>query len=319
MTNDEFNRIIDRYQTGQSTIEETRLMETFFESLERKQLDPDQAYTEALWEEIAAAIREPAQQRRPWRNLAIIAASLIVVMLFGYFGYVEYSRNTRELITKSAPFGEKSIVTLSDGSRVFLNSGSSISFPRVFDESQREITLEGEAFFDVKPNPKRPFIVRTGDLVTRVLGTSFDIMAFDTNEISVTVATGRVQVFQDPDKASSQNDRLEPVFLDPEQRVTYQNHAFTISHADVQKSVAWRNNTLDFDETPLSTVGTMLERWYAVDIQYDNQNIVNCRINGQFKGQRLEEVLKSIRYMYNIEYEILTPNKIMLYGEGCKK
>lgn len=322
MTNEDFIRLIDRYLAGQATMEETRLVETFFESQENKQSLPDLGVSESMWQGIAVAIQEeeamPVTRAHSWRSLAIIACSLIAVAFLGYFGYHEYAIGSKELITKTAPNGEKSIITLTDGSKVFLNSGSSISFPRVFDKSVREITLKGEAFFEVTRNPQQPFIVKAGNLTTRVLGTSFNIQAFDSNDISVSVATGRVQVTADSYAGSPQNGSQHSVYLDPSQQVSYQNHQFNVSYVEIENIVSWKNNTLRFDETPLSTVGAILTRWYDVEISFDNDDIVNCRINGQYKGQRLEEVLRSIRYMYNIEYEIINPNKIILYGKGCK-
>jgi transmembrane sensor len=320
MTNEDFIRLMDRYLTGRATMEETRLVEAFVESQERKQRLPDQGVSDSLWQGIAVAIQEeeaaPVAHAHRWRGYAIIACSLIVIAFFGYFGYHEYARSTRELITKTAPYGEKSIITLTDGSKVFLNSGSSISFPRVFDKSAREITLKGEAFFEVTRNPQQPFIVKAGNLVTRVLGTSFNIQAFDSNNISVSVATGRVQV-TDSSEGASQSESAQTVYLDPSQQVSYTNNRFNVSYVEIEKIVSWKNNTLRFDETPLSTVGAVLTRWYDVEISFDNNDIINCRINGQFKGQRLEDVLRSIQYMYNIQYEIINSNKIVLYGKGC--
>ncbi|MEJ1242031.1 FecR domain-containing protein [Chryseolinea sp. T2] len=319
MTDEEFVQLIERYTSGQATEGEKRLVDAFFEGNERKQPEPEAVVTEAMWQHIAAAVESepmPRARSNSRRSLMAIACCLLVVAILGYFGYQRYTTESRELITKTALPGEKSIVTLADGSKVYLNSGSSISFPRVFDQSTREITLEGEAFFEVVRNPKQPFIVTTGDIVTRVLGTSFNIEAFSHNDIKVSVATGRVQVSQggkDSPEGSSQT-----VFLDPSQQVTYQNHHFTLSYVDIEKAMAWKSNTLQFDETPLSSVGVVLSRWYGVTIAFDNADIVNCRINGQFKGQQLEEVLRSIRYMYNIEYEITTPNKVKLFGKGCK-
>ena len=318
MTDEEFVQLIERYTSGQATEGEKRLMDAFFEGNERKQTEPDPMVSQAMWQHITSAVeREPVSGVRPnsRRNLVAIACSLLVVAIVGYFGYLRYAAESTELITKTALPGEKSIVTLADGSKVYLNSGSSISFPKIFDQSAREIMLEGEAFFEVVRNPKQPFIVTTGDIVTRVLGTSFNIEAFSDDDIKVSVATGRVQVSQG--NKDSQEGSSQTIFLDPSQQVTYQNHHFTLSYVDIENATAWKSNTLRFDETPLSTVGVVLSRWYGVTISFDNADIVNCRINGQFKGQQLEEVLRSIRYMYNIEYEITTPNKVKLFGKGC--
>ncbi|MGC3946577.1 MAG: FecR domain-containing protein [Chryseolinea sp.] len=319
MTDEEFVQLIERYTSGQATEGEKRLVDAFFEGNERKQPEPDPLVSDAMWQSIAAAVEpEPVQRARPIsrRSLMAVACTLLAVAILGYFGYQRYATESTELITKTALPGEKSIVTLADGSKVYLNSGSSISFPEIFDQSTREITLEGEAFFEVVRNPKQPFIVNTGDIVTRVLGTSFNIEAFSDDDIKVSVATGRVQVSQS--STGSQEGSSQTIFLDPSQQVTYQNHRFALSYVDIEKITAWKSNTLRFDETPLSTVGVVLSRWYGVTIAFDNADIVNCRINGQFKGQQLEEVLRSIRYMYNIEYEITSPNKVKLFGKGCQ-
>ena len=322
MTNEEFDRIIDRYMADQATNEEKRLIESFFESQERRQPKPDKETSAELWRNIEEAIQEPvpASSSSLRRATAAIACSLIVITILGYFGYHRYKNDKEELITKTAANGERSIVTLTDGTKVYLNSGSAITFPKVFNNSLREVALTGEAFFEVTKNAQQPFIVRTGDLVTRVLGTSFNIQAFESDDISVTVATGRVQVSQESALAGSSQQRSpQTILLDPSQRVSYHNHRFTLSYVDIDKAIAWKDNTIRFDETPLSAVARTLERWYDVNITFDNNDIVNCRINGQFKGQQLHEVLRSIRYMYNIDYEIINPNKIILYGKGCKK
>jgi hypothetical protein len=101
------------------------------------------------------------------------------------------SSKETKFITSSTPRGQKSLITLPDGSRVFLNSESSISYPEFFSKDKREISLTGEAFFDVTRDENRPCIIHSGNVVTKVLGTSFNIQAFDGKDILVTVATGK--------------------------------------------------------------------------------------------------------------------------------
>lgn len=317
MTDDEFVQIIERYASGQATEGEKRLVDKFIDSNERNQADPDQEVSETMWRHISASVeKEPvsAFSRRPWRILAV-ACSLLVISVVSFLGYQEYAGKTEEVITRTALPGEKSVITLTDGSKVYLNSGSSISFPKTFGKT-REITLEGEAFFEVVRNPEQPFMVSTGDVVTKVLGTSFNIEAFSKDDIRVSVATGRVQVSELTD--ASHESPARTIFLNPSQQITFQNHHFNLDSIDIEKVTAWKSNTLRFDDAPLSVVGVLLSRWYGVTISFDNADIVNCRITGQYKDLQLEEVLRSIRYMYNIEYEMTNPDTIKLSGKGCK-
>src|SRR5690349_17029314 len=123
MTDEEFVQLIERYTSGQATEGEKRLMDAFFEGNERKQPEPDPLVSQAMWQHITSAVeREPVPGVRPnsRRNLLAIACSLLVVAILGYFGYSRYATESTELITKTALTGEKSIVTLADGSKVYL-------------------------------------------------------------------------------------------------------------------------------------------------------------------------------------------------------
>ena len=206
---------------------------------------------------------------------------------------------------------------MNDGSRVYLNSSSTLSYPATFPSDKREVFLEGEAFFEVIRNENRPFLIRSGNITTRVLGTSFNVNAFDANNISVSVANGKVQVDVDDASGTASSPSKSVVLLPDQQAIYHKQNGLTIASIDVERFIAWKNNTLHFEDASLQEVAAVLERWYNVTIEFDDPRIEKCRINGQYKNQTLNSVLKSIQYMYKINYEFSEGNKLKLYGKGC--
>lgn len=321
MTKEEFNNMVERYLAGEATPSEKRLIDNFFHAKQKKHALNDGIGNE-MWKFIESHV-QPALPVRATRKVKLLhvlmTLSVLAVLCSGFF-YYQYTviNEASEWITKEAPYGQKSIVTLTDGSKVFLNSGSSISFPREFSQEIREITLSGEAFFEVVKNPAQPFIVRSANVTTKVLGTSFNIQAFVGNEIRVTVETGKVQVdatIQDEESGT----RMRQVFLNPSEQAVLKGQEWSTSRVDLNNSLAWRNNTIRFDEATMAEVANELERWYNVRMSFENEGIRNCLINGQFKDQSLENVLKSIQYMYNVDFKYTNQNQIILYGNGCTK
>jgi transmembrane sensor len=340
MTQEEFNKLIDKYLSGQASKTEQRLIDDFFKAQEKKQTLHHYKLSEEMWTSIENRIHrisEPAAEnlregisspkrtvkKYSFRRVMVPVVVLIALALSGWYAFQRGMFETNQAsdrITSLAPRGQKSIITLSDGSRVYLNSGSSIAHPAVFERGKREIELSGEAFFEVTPDGKRPFIIHSGNLTTRVLGTSFNIRAFDKNEISVTVATGKVQLEINDTLSHRSAERLSvPVMLFPNQQAVYKTGTGIVtSEVQVEQFIAWKNNTLYFEGTSLEDAAVMLERWYNVTIDFANEDIRQCKIYGQYRDQTLMEVLGSIRYMYQIDYRFDEENKIELNGKGCK-
>ena len=320
MTKEEFNSIIDRYLDGEATPSEKRLVENFFSS-QKKNHPVDDSISSEMWKAIEATVHKPAWPIRVARKIKLIHVlaplSIVVILCTGvYFYQYAVPKTTSEWMTEKAPYGQKTIITLTDGSKVFLNSGSTISFPKNFSKN-RQITLSGEAFFEVVRNPARPFTVRSSNVTTKVLGTSFNVQAFIGRNVSVTVATGKVQVeavINDKDSGK----RVRKIALTPRQQAVLKGEEWTTSEVDLTNALAWKTNTIRFDETTMDDVAMELERWYNVSVKFEDERIRNCRINGQFKDQSLEHVLKSIQYMYKVDFKYTAQNQIILYGNGCK-
>lgn len=171
----------------------------------------------------------------------------------------------KELIfnTLTTPRGGEYKVTLPDGSRVWMNAGSSLRFPTRFNGSDRTVYLTGEAYFEVAQNPTQPFLVQMPNgLKVAVLGTGFNIMAYeDESALNTTLVTGKVKVISP--------DGKDVVLLPSQQAVlSRKNGQMKVEEADVDKVIAWKGGMFEFDDDDLSTVMRQLSRWYDVDVKY---------------------------------------------------
>lgn len=168
---------------------------------------------------------------------------------------------TRELIN---PRGQRSRVLLPDGSEVFLAADSKLSFPEKFAAGSRELKLEGSAFFEVTKNPNRPFIIHTGTVQTKVLGTSFKIEAIKGQPVKVAVATGKVRV----DDFLKTGTKALAVLM-PGQMLSYDQHMPRVEDTDIAELQSWKKARLNFHNQSLLEITTELERWYDVRIRYE--------------------------------------------------
>ena len=256
-----------------------------------------------------------------------------ILVYFSYFRIPE----TRYL-TKTTTRGQKATITLSDGSKVWLNAESTVTFAEQFDGETREISLEGEAFFDVVRNPNQPFIVKTDDLTTRVLGTSFNVSAYPGEKnIQVTVATGKVEVSpvppQDngayspleepvPTRQKGQGGVLGPatkILLTPTQQAIFNRSTGSLEMQKVASTSyhAWKDQVLSFDSATLEEVAQTLERWFDVKIDFREHSSGDCQVTVAYERPTLQEVLADLNLLTGIDYKILPDSRVEISGKGC--
>lgn len=210
--------------------------------------------------------------------------------------------------TLKVPFGKKFGLTLSDGSKVYLNSGSSITYPNTFNSSsKRVVTLQGEAYFEVKSNKKKPFIVKTDLLNIRVLGTKFNVSAYkNDNSNSVTLVEGKVAVGK---SVAFKNQKSKSILLEPNQRAfAKRNSNNTIIKkqvASVSKYISWKNRELEFKNDKFIDITKKLERNFNVKIVSNNKRLNNIEFTGNFNKQDVFDILDSFRvhtpFTYTVE------------------
>lgn len=209
---------------------------------------------------------------------------------------------------------------LPDGTKVWLNPATTISYKILANAPTRDIYLEGEAFFDVKPNKEQPFHVKNKGLNVVVLGTSFNVLASEKDDkYEVSVVTGKVKVkYQDPEHS----DRFNQVIITPQQEViikkqenTLETHDLTLEHSEHRQ--LWEPISIGFDEVPIGKVLTKLEQEFGVTIRTPNATIRKCTLFGNFNNQRLPVILDIICSSINATYQI-DGQDITIIGEGCQ-
>lgn len=209
-------------------------------------------------------------------------------------------------VTKSTAEGQKFSIYLGDGSKIKLNSESSLRFPARFSDSIRVVYLSGEAFFEIKRDPDRLFKVITDNLETTALGTTFNVRAFpDMKHVIVSLADGKVKV--NPIKGNHNISEYLPfeIFLDPGLQAIYstENQAIKKKSFNAKKEFSWKDGIIYFEDSDWKCIVKQLERWYGVDFIMNNHPIQDKLYTGSFKNESLENVLESLSFSKNFDFE----------------
>lgn len=259
----------------------------------------------------------PAIHSIPKRKVSLrwvsTSAAAILLLIAGYLVY-QHNSNKITLQTVATALGESKTLTLTDGSVVHLNGGSSIQFPEKFSQQQRTLTLAGEAFFEVSPDNTRPFVVRTGELATTVLGTSFNITTRNKEAgITVAVKTGKVLV-----AASNKEANQTKAALLPGMQATYnaQQQKLVVSPVHAANVGSWQNNVLVFDNISLEEICLALERKYGVQFVASSPALYNCRFSTRFDGLTLQASIDKLSILGSLSFT-RQHNMILIKGKPC--
>lgn len=232
-------------------------------------------------------------------------------------------------------YGSKSTIELPDGSLVSLNSGSTLKYPGNFAPGNRTVILDGEAFFDVKKNTSRPFLVKTRDVTVRVLGTKFNVKSYpDENSTETTLVTGKVEIIRNQ---AIDTELEKPLVLVPNQKAVFyrDNNRLTINQSSkdadenlvkepenmkvlVQKEIrtenitSWKNNILVFNSEPFGDIVKKLERWYNVEVTLKYTKLSPVVFSGKFDKESVEEVLHALSLIEPFRYDV-NKNQILIY------
>ncbi|RLJ72011.1 FecR family protein [Pedobacter alluvionis] len=200
-------------------------------------------------------------------------------------------------LTLSTPKGGQYCVTLSDGTKVWLNAASSLSYPATFSGKERRVELVGEAYFEVHHNASLPFIVSTMGQQIRVLGTSFNVNAYqDENKTVTTLVNGRVQLSREGNNEAPQ--------LHPGEQSVLAGAGFEIAEVDASLFVAWKDGQFRFKATPLTEVMRQVERWYNLDVDYTGIP-ADIQIHASIsRDKKLSTVLHALEKITDLKFDI---------------
>jgi transmembrane sensor len=244
--------------------------------------------------ESEARLRSRLTSSRRWGRWAV-AASVLLALGVGVWrmqgGAAPWSGASGELAarptrTVTAPAGERLSLTLREGSRVMLAPGSRLEIPGRLDGDTREVVLAGRAYFEVAPDASRPFFVRASGVVTRVLGTEFDVRAYPGTSTQVVVRSGRVAV-----RTASAPESSARVLRPGDRGTVGASGPIQVeSGLDVNEILGWTTGALTFRDTPFREVVPELERWYRVRIELADTTLANRRVTASFRDQPIDVV-----------------------------
>lgn len=247
-----------------------------------------------------------------WLRVAAVLVPLIAFTLVFYWingeGNRLESNDSSEVISyveKINPKGQKSTLVLSDGSMVILNADSKLVYKESFDRYERRVVLEGEAFFNVKRDASRPFVIVTDQITTTVLGTSFSVRAYPGGaHVKVAVASGRVAVQEL--NSQSQPGEDQGLLLIPGEMGVYgrANKTLNKTSFDERDLFGWKDGLIYFKNANINEIKARLEQWYGVTIVMEKQISLEKDFSGAYKNKTLELVLNSLAFVYDFNYEI---------------
>lgn len=256
-----------------------------------------------LWSKIEKKELQSKSRIRLLLPLVRIAAILVLGLLLG--GIITKIIQHEEPVYHIAhtPSGSVSDLLLPDGSVIFLNADSRIEYKLDGKKGKREVFLNGEAWFDVAKDPKRPFLVHTSAYDIYVTGTRFNIKAYDSdNDVVTTLEEGEVHI------QSTDGFRLEKdIILKPGQQALLDKGANTITVNAVNTALysSWKENKLIFINMSLAQLEVMLERKYGVDIEVMDKDLLNLHFDGTIKNESIIEVLEILKIALTIEYQVI--------------
>lgn len=335
MEKDRLLEILDKYRKGVATQSEVQIVVRFLanrelnwdgawlESSEVEKRDMQDAIYKSTLLEIDRESNGNVISMRRHKKAIWYAAASVAIFVCSAFIYISFNKGIFNFepsyITKTASRGQRLTVKLEDGSIVKLNSESSITFPETFKGlNSREIQLTGEAFFDVARDEKKPFHIISGKLLTTVLGTSFNIKAYaERSSIDVTVVTGSVNVKLEAESVGGK--RQKELILSPGELGTLDltSDVLSKSKTTIEKQIAWSKDVLYFPNITFEEVAKELEKWYDIDLVFQNDIINDCKIQGKFKSDSFKNILKNLQFFIDFEYEITEQRKILVKGIKC--
>lgn len=314
--------IIERYVSGKATESEIYWVESHFgtkhvdpflkEKMKEEwdnQADPEYISLDYLLDKVHRTLHNREHLHKPafvsqvfHIYIRIAAILLIPVLLTGIFFAVKPYQNSttsaenKAMSTITAPLAARVAFNLPDGSKGFLNSGSSLRYSTPFSKN-REVFLDGEAWFEVAKDKEHPFEVRNGTSVVKVLGTSFNVSAYkDSDFLEVVLEEGKVEFTSDHIN--------KPVQLNPSERLLLKNEAVVVDKIDPSKYKGWTEGKLIFKGDNMKEVAKRIERWYNVKVEINNKELETYVFRGTFKDDSMEEVLHFLSMTSPIDYTI---------------
>jgi transmembrane sensor len=282
----------------------------------------------------------PSSERSFFRRNALALSSFATIILL-ITGAIFYSMHSKTTIAAKKPTsaseistrnGSRTDIVLPDGTKVWLNAGSKLTYDKTFEEAVRNVNLTGEAYFDVVHNPEKPFVIHTSAMDIKVLGTEFNVKSYpDESTTEASLIRGSIEV-------TLKDKRAEKIVMKPNEKLVVSNEPKndfktlipakkSLKHSDPIISLgrlnyfsldstiletSWVNNRLIFEDESFEQVATRMARWYGVDFEFGDANIRKLRFTGNFKNESVEDALKAMQITADFSYRISSDKHILI-------
>jgi transmembrane sensor len=304
-------------------------MENSWKRIEKK-IKPQ---TERSYREREKIFRGTFYISLPWHRL--VAAVILAFMLGGigsvwFYNAQSKLRNQDHFYIIEAPRGAKSMITLTDGSKVWLNAGSRLKYPRAFNQQNRDVFLEGEGYFIVAKNESLNFRVHTSDIVVQALGTEFNVKAYaEDGRIETTLVKGSVSISR-----NDSPDNIQSIVLQPNQKASFYVNKYNIEEVDAgipvqtsnnntiakpkshparitvennintEISTSWKEKRWVFERESMKSLATKLERQYDVEINFRDEELKEFHLTGTLEEESIEQVLMALQLTIPLNFEV---------------
>lgn len=328
----EFQQLLDKFTRGDCTPEEEQLINDWYHNIGAKEVPlAEMAEKESREQRIWSVIKpNPVSTGKNW----IIRAAIIALPIVIFFALYLNRQTFTTLMSRVATAGEDQTtlytnpgtspmnLALPDGSSVLLQPSSELHFDKNFGVTHREVLLKGEGFFNVSFDGSKPFVVYADEVVTRVLGTSFSVRAYEKDvDITVAVKTGKVSVYANRNGTSGQVISAREVILTPNQQMVYNRVREVVSKQLVEKpEIVLPDSKLfemHFENTEVSEIFELLQRNYGVEIRFDKSLLGNCRLTTSMSDEGLYERITVICKAIGASWKIDDDAAITIRSNGC--
>jgi len=266
------------------------------------------------------------KRRMHFINILMRASAILIlpVLSFGLYMSFKYQSINQGQVSVNQAYNEvfSSVdaitkVTLPDGSNVWLNHSSTLKYPAMFQGNTRIVELNGEGYFEVSHNPKMPFIIKTGELRIKALGTTFNIMAYpEEDRIETSLINGNVEL----QRTESDGKIIPMLKMSPTDLAIFHknNHNINIRTINDDRYFSWKEGKLVFNKEPIGEVVKKLGRWFNVDIQVKDPELLDLTYTATFVSETLPQVLELFTLMSPVSYSI-SNRKLMSNGTYTKR
>jgi len=322
MEQEDLYQLLAKYLNGTCSKEESIIFEAWMKaSAENRQyyiqakniwensnqsIDPLEISTGKALESVMKRISKESKLKILWRTWQKIAAVLIIPIAITASLWNYSNKETNNNVSYNelhVNYGTRSSLKLADGSLVWLNSGSTFKYPDKFIGDERTVFLTGEAYFEVKSDSSKPFIVQTSSLNVRATGTKFNVLAYNRDsKPQVTLVEGKVSVSK-----TIGNIQEHLADLKPNQNLIFDTiqQKFSVDQTDLYTHIAWKDGKLIFRNVPLVNVLKRIGILYNVQFELRGKEFLEYRYRATFQEEKLEDILKILKATSPIDYKII--------------